>query len=212
MKWITPALHYAAKANTNNNTSTMATTAVQHKYVFDKCGIKNRVNPEDETTTIPCEPWCTSCGYPPHICDPYWTKCARTKIGRWFDEAQDRWIEAEPIMTQEQKEALDRWIEAEPNKTPEQEEKEEEKDRWSQHKYGLCPGCKVGLDDRADFRCSYVNGTDNGIIMCWDCYEKERSSQQVCTNCFHPVNDGDVVIGSLHPISKQRVVTFCRRC
>jgi hypothetical protein len=94
----------------------------------------------------------------------------------------------------------------------EPKEKEKKKYKWEDHKFGLCPGCKVGLDDRADFACSYVNGTDNGIIMCWDCYEKERSSQQVCTNCFHPVNDGDVVIGSLHPVSKQRVVTFCRRC
>ena len=191
----------------STNTSTMATTssnywtataqqatAVKHEHVFDICGVKCRVNPEDETLCDKCEPWCTSCGYPQRICDPFWTKCTGTKIGRWFNEEEDRWIEAEP------------------NKTPEQEEKEEKKDRWDQHKFGLCPGCKVGLDDRADFRCSYVNGTDNGIIMCWDCYEKESSSQRVCTNCFHPVNDGDVVIGSLHPVSKQRVVTFCRRC
>jgi hypothetical protein len=164
------------------------------KYVYDICGVKCRVNPEDETKCTICEPWCTSCGYPPHICDSYWTKCTGTKIGRWFNEEEDRWIEAEP------------------DKTPEQEEKKEEKARWSQHKFGLCPGCKVGLDDRADFRCSYVNGTDNGIIMCWDCYEKENSNQQVCTNCFHPVNEGDVIIGSLHPMSRQRVVTFCRRC
>ena len=168
--------------------------ATVQQYVYDICGVKCRVNPEDETKCTICEPWCTSCGYPPHICDSYWTKCTGTKIGRWFNEEEDRWIEAEP------------------DKTPEQEEKKEEKARWSQHKFGLCPGCKVGLDDRADFRCSYVNGTDNGIIMCWDCYEKENSNQQVCTNCFHPVNEGDVVIGSLHPISRQRVVTFCRRC
>jgi len=210
LKWITPALHYAAKANTNNNTSTMATTAVQHKYVFDKCGIKNRVNPEDETTTIPCEPWCTSCGYPPHICDPYWTKCARTKIGRWFDEAQDRWIEAEPIMTQEQKEALDRWIGDEPITTQEQKGAH---DRWSQHKYGLCLGCKVGLDDKADFTFNYSFSSEHGTMMCHACNEKlNQQFQKYCTNCFNAVNEGDVVIGSLHPISKQRVVTFCRRC
>jgi len=132
------------------------------------------------------------------------------KIGRWFDEAQDRWIEAEPIMTQEQKEALDRWIGAEPITTQEQKGAH---DRWSQHKYGLCLGCKVGLDDKADFTFNYSFSSEHGTMMCHACNEKlNQQFQKYCTNCFNAVNEGDVVIGSLHPISKQRVVTFCRRC
>ena len=180
------------------------------KYTHDDCGVKCFVTADAPNDFTPLEPHCANCGYPPHICDPYWTKCARTKIGRWFDEAQDRWIEAEPIMTQEQKEALDRWIGAEPITTQEQKGAH---DRWSQHKYGLCLGCKVGLDDKADFTFNYSFSSEHGTMMCHACNEKlNQQFQKYCTNCFNAVNEGDVVIGSLHPISKQRVVTFCRRC
>jgi len=74
-------------------------SATEQRYMYDTCGIKNRINPEHETEAeanpayIICEPWCTSCGYPPHICDPYFTRCTGTIIGRWFNEAENRWIE-----------------------------------------------------------------------------------------------------------------------
>ena len=92
------------------------------------------------------------------------------------------------------------------------EQEQDEEERWNQHKFGLCPICKIGLDDKSEFTFNYTHNKENGTMMCWDCDKKECSSQQVCTNCFNPVNEGDVVIGSLHPISRQPVVTFCRNC
>ena len=53
--------------------------------------------------------------------------------------------------------------------TSKQQEQEEEEARWNQHKYGLCPICKVGLDDRADFTFNYNNGSECGTMMCFDC-------------------------------------------
>ena len=197
LKCISPALHYVAKANPNHHESTMATivsatSAVRVDYVYDICDVKFRVNPEDENTCIPCEPWCSRCGYPPRICDPLFTICSGTIIGRWFNEEENRWIEAEPI------------------KTPEQEEADE---RWNKHKFGLCLGCKVGLDDKSDFTFNYSFSAEHGTMMCHACDEKlNRQFQKVCTNCFNPVNEGDVVIGSWNPKSRQRVVTFCRNC
>ena len=101
------------------------------KYGYDDCGVKCRINTGNiEDDWQPCQPWCMTCGYPPHICDEYTTRCTGTKIGRWFNEEKGEWIEAETLTTEEQ----------------------EEEDRWNQHKFGLCPICNVGLDDRADSR------------------------------------------------------------
>jgi hypothetical protein len=55
------------------------------------------------------------------------------------------------------------------HKTPEQEEE----DRWNKHQFGLCPMCKVGLDDRADFTFFYTShGDENGTMVCFDCEDK----------------------------------------
>ena len=55
---------------------------------------------------------------------------------------------------------------------PFQQQEHEEEARWNQHKYGLCPICKTGLDDKADFTFNYASGTENGIMMCFDCDAK----------------------------------------
>jgi hypothetical protein len=151
------------------NTSTMATitassnywTATAHhvmpaaavkqsEYVYDECGIKCRINPDDETNWQPCEPWCTSCGFPPNVCDEYFTRCTGTKVGDWFNEETGKWIEAD---------------------APTAQEKEEE-ERWNQHKYGLCPLCKIGLDDKSEFTFNYTHNKENGTMMCFDCDAK----------------------------------------
>ena len=81
----------ATTAISSNYWTATAHHVQQHqdpKYVYDDCGIKHRINPEDANDLQPCEPWCTSCGYPPHICDPYFTRCTGTKLGHW--EAQPK--------------------------------------------------------------------------------------------------------------------------
>jgi hypothetical protein len=37
--------------------------------------------------------------------------------------------------------------------------------RRKQHKFGLCPICKIGLDDNSEFTFNY----DLGIILCDNC-------------------------------------------
>jgi hypothetical protein len=56
------------------------------------------------------------------------------------------------------------------HKTPEQEEEE----RWNQHKYGLCPLCKIGLDDKSEFTFNYTHNKENGAMMCFDCDAKVK--------------------------------------
>ena len=119
------------------------------QYFYDDCGVKCRITPGDETDWQPCEPWCTSCGYPPRVCDSYFTKCTGTKVGEWLNEETGKWIEAD---------------------APNAEEQEDE--RWNQYKFGLCPICNIGLDDRSDFTFNYSNGSENGVMMCFDCDEK----------------------------------------
>ena len=68
----------------------------ENRYTHDDCGVKYRINPaDDENDWIPCEPYCVNCGYPPHVCDEYYTRCSRTRCGRWFNEKQGLWVDAE---------------------------------------------------------------------------------------------------------------------
>jgi hypothetical protein len=128
-----------------------------HEYAYDDCGIKCRINPDDETDWQPCEPHCANCGYPPGVCDPYVTRCDGTKLGSWFNEEQGEWMETEHSRAKQQQE--------------EEDKKREEDERWNQHKYGLCPICNVGLDDKSEFTLNYANGSQ-GAFMCWDCDAK----------------------------------------
>ena len=125
------------------------------KYTRDDNGVECFVTADDPNNFTPLEPHCASCGYPPHICDTFYTRCAAYKPGRWFSEEKGEWIDPKPV-------ALVAAL------TPEQEEEA----RWNQHKFGLCPICKTGLDDKADFTFNYASGTENGIMMCFDCDAK----------------------------------------
>jgi hypothetical protein len=53
------------------------------------------------------------------------------------------------------------------------EQEQDEEERWNQYKFGLCPLCKIGLDDKSEFTFNYTtNGDDNGTMMCFDCDAK----------------------------------------
>jgi hypothetical protein len=172
-----------SKNHNNNNTSTMATTMAssnywtataqhviprtvlyqQREYKYDDCGVKYLVTNNDDVWQ-PCESWCTTCGYPPRMCDPYFTRCTGTKIGRWFNEEEGMWIEAEQTLTSSEQQQQ--------QQQQQQEEEEEEEERWNQHKFGLCPICKIGLDDRADFTFNYSSGA--AMMICCGCDEKQN--------------------------------------
>jgi hypothetical protein len=118
------------------------------KYTRDDCGVECFVTADAPNDFVPCEPHCANCGYPPHICDTFYTRCVAYNPAPWFSKEQGEWIDPKPTAEQE------------------------EEARWNQHKFGLCPICKTGLDDRADFTFNYANGTENGIMMCFDCDAK----------------------------------------
>jgi hypothetical protein len=94
------------------------------------------------------------------------------------------------------------------HKTPEQEEE----DRWNQHKFGLCPMCKVGLDDRADFTFNYKFDLKNGVMMCHDCSSKEYKKVDTCANCEKIVGGGDCVSSTWDRKTGKFSVRFCRFC
>jgi len=213
LKWIALSPPDAAKAKNKEHESTMATTMAsnywtamaletsvtplqqkkQQEYGYDCCGVKCRINMENkEDDWQPCQPWCMTCGYPPHICDEYYTGCTQTKVGRWFNEEKGEWIEAEPLTPEEQ----------------------EEEDRWNQHKFGVCLVCNVGLDDKSDFTFNYANGGENGIMVCWGCEEKlnQQQTQKRCTNCHNRVTDQDIQVSTWDSLRRQVVVIFCSKC
>jgi len=128
------------------------------KYTHDDCGVECFVTADAPNDFVPCEPHCANCGYPPHICDPFYTRCVAYNPAPWFSKEQGEWIDPKPTTTTTTTTTM----------TP----AEQEEERWNQHKYGLCPICKTGLDDRADFTFNYTNGTGKGIMMCFDCDAK----------------------------------------
>jgi hypothetical protein len=54
------------------------------------------------------------------------------------------------------------------------EQEQDEEERWNQHKYGLCPICKIGLDDKSEFTFNYTHNKENGAMMCFDCDAKVK--------------------------------------
>ena len=89
---------------------------------------------------------------------------------------------------------------------------QEEEDRWNQHQFGLCPGCKVGLDDRADFTFNYKFDLRNGVMMCHDCSDKEYKKVDRCANCENRVGGGQIVASTWDRKTGKFSVQFCRFC
>ena len=88
---------------------------------------------------------------------------------------------------------------------------EEEAERWNQHKYGLCPMCKVGLDDKSEFTFNYANGSENGTMMCWGC-DAKRKPKQTCSGCLSKVEDKDVLVATWDRRSRKNKVLRCSGC
>ena len=95
---------------------------------------------------------------------------------------------------------------------PPSSQEEEEGRRWNQHKFGLCPVCKIGLDDRADFTFNYQKGGENGIMMCWDCDGKLKPKRK-CMRCNSEVKGEEgIVLSSWDFRTRALVVLQCSRC
>jgi len=94
------------------------------------------------------------------------------------------------------------------HKTQEQEEEA----RWNQHKYGLCPICKIGLDDRADFTFNYKRDLKNGTMMCHDCSRKEYENVETCRNCQNIVGGSDILTSTWDRKTRKMIVRCCRFC
>ena len=90
-------------------------------------------------------------------------------------------------------------------------QEEEEAERWNQHKYGLCPICKVGLDDKSEFTFNYANGSENGTMMCWGC-DAKRKPKQTCSGCLSKVEDKDVLVATWDRRSRKNTVLRCSGC
>jgi hypothetical protein len=95
--------------------------------------------------------------------------------------------------------------------TRKQQEQEEEEARWNQHKYGLCPICKIGLDDRADFTFNYDNGSKCGTMMCFEC-DAKKEPKNTCRNCAAQVKDKEIMVCSWDGRTLKTVVFRCSRC
>ena len=61
------------------------TCSVVIKYTYDDCGVKCRINPNDEGDFQPVETYCLPCGSPTEECD-----CGEYKCGKWFNEEKGK--------------------------------------------------------------------------------------------------------------------------
>ena len=85
------------------------------------------------------------------------------------------------------------------------------RDDEDNHKYGLCPMCKIGLDDKSEFTFNYQKGGENGIMMCWDCDAKLKP-KQTCSGCLAAVEDKDVLVATWDMRSRKTKVLTCSGC
>ena len=93
-----------------------------------------------------------------------------------------------------------------------QEEEEEEEARWNQHKYGLCPICKIGLDDKSEFTFNYHKGGENGIMMCCDCDSKLKPKRK-CMRCNREVKGEEgIVLSTWDFRTRALIVLQCSGC
>ena len=103
----------------------------------------------------------------------------------------------------------------EPTQHPDDEETDAVKDYYPDddhnHKFGLCPMCKIGLDDKSEFTFNYANGSENGIMMCWDCDAKLKP-KKTCIGCFADVEDKDVLVTSWDMRNRTTHVIRCTGC
>ena len=190
------------------HTTTMATTMTlsneywtatalgatnQTIYAKDGCGVTCIVTQlVSPGSWIPCEPWCQDCGHPEGKCNKYtddsFTGCRGYRCGRWFNEEQGEWIEAEKSIG------------------------EEDEEKSNQHAFGICTLCKEGLDTVSDFKINYCAGTDKGAIMCNDCNTEQNQKQNRCTNCLDRVKSTDIISGVWDSHRRKLVVFFCSNC
>lgn len=61
------------------------TCSVVVRYEYDDCGVKCRINPNDEGDYQPVEPYCLPCGAKTEECD-----CGEYKCGKWFNEEKGK--------------------------------------------------------------------------------------------------------------------------
>ena len=61
------------------------TCSVVVRYEYDDCGVKCRINPNDEGDFQPVEPYCLPCGAKTEECD-----CGEYKCGKWFNEEKGK--------------------------------------------------------------------------------------------------------------------------
>ena len=61
------------------------TCSVVIEYTYDDCGVKCRINPNDEGDFQPVETYCLPCGAKTEECD-----CGKYKCGKWFNEEKGK--------------------------------------------------------------------------------------------------------------------------
>jgi hypothetical protein len=61
------------------------TCSVVVRYEYDDCGVKCRINPNDEGDYQPVETYCLPCGAKTEECD-----CGKYKCGKWFNEEKGK--------------------------------------------------------------------------------------------------------------------------
>ena len=61
------------------------TCSVVVRYQYDDCGVKCRINPNDDQDFQPVETYCLPCGSPTLECE-----CGKYKCGKWFNEEKGK--------------------------------------------------------------------------------------------------------------------------
>ena len=108
--------------------------------------------------------------------------------------------------------ASDYWTATAHHVMPVPPSSQEEEARWNRHKYGLCPICKIGLDDKSEFTFNYQKGGENGIMMCCDCDSKLKPKRK-CMRCNREVEEEDgIVLSSWDFRTRALIVLQCSSC
>jgi hypothetical protein len=178
------------------------TCSVVIKYTYDDCGVRCRINPNDESDFQPVETYCLPCGSPTEECD-----CGEYKCGKWFNEEKGK-FQGAPRRSSPRRPRPTTEIVAPIIPKPDCEEEEDDDETVSVVSEDTCECCGRPYDHRNPHRqsemCDCVqndDGTlsrpeeeDDGKFECSACGKAEPEGED-WIDCVCPL-DGDVVCPS----------------
>ena len=158
------------------------TCSVVVRYEYDDCGVKCRINPNDEGDFQPVETYCLPCGAKTEECD-----CGKYKCGKWFNEEKGKFQGAPRRRRQTRFNPIDHPA-----------------------LFTIAPAeikMKLACADcgQVETECR-LEITEQGKTLCCDCLYPENQKISSCPDCWNDYTDAQIESGEVVPCNR------CYKC